>query len=105
MIDLGAKGEVEHHLGGAAIKLLRELEERALAEFLAVGGTPDGEFERFLLDLIGDGERAEEGGRDGFGDVERRPSPLDSSLLPGGISRNSRGTVEFPSRFGASVTQ
>ena len=67
-----AQGNVENHLGGPTIELLRELQQRALAEILAVGGAPDGDVEGFLLDLFGDSECAEESAGDGFGDVERR---------------------------------
>ena len=70
--DLRAEGDVENHLGGAAIELLRELKKRALAEILAVGGTPEGDVEGLLLDLLGDREGAKEGAGNGFGDVERR---------------------------------
>src|SRR6266436_3325718 len=70
--DLRAEGDVEDHLGGAAIELLRELKKRALAEILAVGGTPEGDVEGLLLDLLGDREGAKEGAGNSFGDVERR---------------------------------
>src|SRR5258708_2167185 len=70
--DLRAEGDVENHLGGAAIELLREPKKRALAEILAVSGAPDGDGEGLLLDLLGDREGAKEGAGNGFGDVERR---------------------------------
>ncbi len=58
--DFCAQGEVENNLGGATIELLRELQEWLFAEVLSVGGTPDGDVERFLFDLVGDLEEAEE---------------------------------------------
>src|SRR6266436_5072646 len=70
--DLRAEGDVEDHLGGTAIELPRELKKRALAEILAVGGTPEGDVEGLLLDLLGDREGAKEGAGNSFGDVERR---------------------------------
>src|SRR5713101_7454006 len=54
--DFRAHGDVENHLGGATIELLRELEERTLTELLAIGGAPDGDVEGLLLDLLGDHE-------------------------------------------------
>jgi hypothetical protein len=70
--DFGAERNVENHFGGAAIELLRDFEQGALAEVLAVGGAPDGDVEGFLFDLIGDGEDAEKGAGGGFGDFDGR---------------------------------
>jgi len=85
--DLRAQGDVENHFCGAAIELLRELEERALAELLGVRGTPDGNIEGFLLDLIGDGEGAKEGAGNGFRDVERRAVAAGFEAGAGGDER------------------
>jgi len=65
-----AKSEVENDFGCAAIKLLRELQERLFAEILIVGGTPDGDVERFLLDLVGNFQYAKESARSAGRNVE-----------------------------------
>src|SRR5258705_11642745 len=85
--DFRTEGDVEDHLGGAAIELLRELEKRALAEILAVGGTPEGDVEGLLLDLLGDREGAKEGAGNGFGDVERRAVAV---RFEPGVARDER---------------
>ncbi len=64
------KREVENDLGGAAIKLLRQLQERLFAEVLAVGGTPDGDVEGFLFDLVGDFQYTEERAGRAGGNIE-----------------------------------
>ena len=68
---LRSKREVEDHLGGAPVELLRQDEERLLRPGLPVGGTPDGHIERFLFDLIRDGEAAEKRARGAGGNIER----------------------------------
>lgn len=65
-----AKREVENDFGCAAIKLLRELEERPFAEIPIVGGTPDGDVKRFLLDLVGNFKYTEESAGSAGGNVE-----------------------------------
>jgi hypothetical protein len=67
---LRAQGEVENNLGRAAIELLRELQEGLFPEVLAVGGTPDGDVERFLFDLVGDLQVAEKGAGGTGGNAE-----------------------------------
>src|SRR4029077_1727299 len=64
------KREVENNLGGAAIELLRELQERLFAEVLPVGRAPDGDIERFLFNLVGDLQDAEKGAGSADGNVE-----------------------------------
>ena len=59
----GRNERVENNLGGAAIELLRELQERLFAEVLPVGRTPDGDVERFLFNLVGDLQDAERYGK------------------------------------------
>ena len=94
--DFGSKGDVEDHLGGAAIELLREFEEWALAEILAVGGAPDGDVEGFLLDLIGDRQGAKESAGNGFGDVERGAVTIGIEAGVSGYERKFEGHGEVP---------
>ena len=91
--EFGAQGDVENHFRGAGIKLLREFQEGAFAEVLAVGGAPDGDVEGFLLNLVGDGERAEEGAGNGFGDVEGRANAVGFEAGGGGDEREFEGHV------------
>ena len=65
--------EIQDHLCRAAVELLRQLEERLLRPGLSVGRTPDRHVERFLFNLIRDGETAEKRARRAGGDVERSP--------------------------------
>jgi len=94
-----SQGDVENHLGDAAIELLRELEKRALGEVLAVGGAPDGDVEGFLLDLLGDGEGAKESVGDGFGDIERRAVAVGFEAGAGGDERKFEGHELVPFLF------
>lgn len=66
-----AQREIEDHLGGASVKLLRQHEERLLRPGLPVGGAPDGYIERFLFNLIRNGEAAEKRARGAGGNIER----------------------------------
>src|SRR5215471_8624590 len=66
----GAKRKVENNLGGAAIELLRELQDRLFAEVLPVGRTPDRDVERFLFNLVGDLQDAEKGAGSTDGNIE-----------------------------------
>ena len=97
--DFRAEGDVEDHLGGAAIELLRELKKRALAEILAVGGTPEGDVEGLLLDLLGDREGAKEGAGNGFGDVERRAVAVRFETRIGRDERKFEGHSGVPFLF------
>src|SRR5216683_3334839 len=65
------KREIEDHLGRAAVELLRQLEERLFSPGLPVSRTPDRDIERFLFNLIRDGETAEKRARRAGGDVKR----------------------------------
>src|ERR1700730_5298122 len=68
---LRAQREVEDHLRRSAVELLRQLEERLLRPGFPVGRTPDRHIERFLLNLIGQGEAAEKRARGACRDVKR----------------------------------
>lgn len=70
--NFGTQGNVENHFSGATVELLWKPEDRTFAEAVAIRGAPDGDVKGFLLDLIGDGEDAEEGAGDGFRNVDRR---------------------------------
>jgi hypothetical protein len=80
---LWSLGDVQNHFTVALIKLLRELQERLLAKVLPVGGAPDGNVEGFLLELVRDGEDAEECAGGGFGNVERRPGGVGFEFAAG----------------------
>jgi len=68
---LRAQREIEDHLGRATVELLWQLEERLFRPGLPVGRTPDRQIERFLFNLIRDGEAAEKSARGACGDVKR----------------------------------
>src|SRR6266481_3061494 len=65
------KREIEDQLRGAAIELLRQLQQRPFGPSLSIGGTPDRYVQRFLLNLIGDGKAAEKRASRALADVER----------------------------------
>src|SRR5262249_47266371 len=57
--DFGVKRNVEDHLSGASVELLREFQKREFAERLAVGRAPDGHIKGFLFDLLADRKNTE----------------------------------------------
>jgi len=88
--DLRAEGDVENHLGGAAIELLRSLKKRALAEILAVG-EPQRETSRDSCSICSVTVRVQKKVRETVSEMSSgAPSPFDSSRVSAGMRENSR---------------
>ena len=103
--DLRAEGDVENHLGGAAIELLRELKKRRFPKSWP-SGEPQRETSRDSCSICSVTVRVQKKVRETVSEMSSgAPSPFDSSRVSAGMRENSRGTVEFPSCFSASVAQ
>jgi len=105
VFDIEAKRDVENHFGGAVVELLGEFEEREFAKVLAIGRAPDGNVEGFLLDLVGNGEDAEEGAGFGARDFDGFADGIGFECGVGGDEREFEGHGEFPFQSEMSLTQ
>ena len=100
-----AKREVENNLGGAAIELLRELQERFFAKSCP-SAEPQMETSRdscSIWSVIFRHAKKRAGSADG--NVEGLAVGIPRSLVSAGINEICRGTIWFPSLFNPSVTQ
>src|SRR5258708_39693663 len=81
---LWTQREIEDHLRRAAVELLRQLEKRLLRPGLSVSRTPDRHIERFLFNLLLNGEAAEKTLPIAVGNVERGAIAIGFQSRAGG---------------------
>jgi hypothetical protein len=104
---LRAQGDVQYHFCGATIELLGNLEKRLPAKVLAIGRAPDGYVERFLLELVRDGEKAEEGARLAGGNIKGLAVGIGLEFGAGGDHGKIEGhsLVPFPIQQECNTTR